>query len=81
MLFVEKYLIGEFDRILYPLFHEQMKMNLQSCKIIVLLLVVRKPSQNHAKLFLSKLLSGIVLKQDDRLVVLPLEQASFFDES
>ena len=81
MLFVEKDLIGEFDRILYPLFHEQMKMNLQSCKIIVLLLVVRKPSQNHAKLFLSKLLSGIVLKQDDRLVVLPLEQASFFDES
>ena len=56
-------------------------MDLIGSKIVMLVLIVLKTSKNETEHFFSMLLAIIVVKQNDRFVVLFFHKCGLFDES
>ena len=55
-------------------------MDLKSWKIVVFLLIVWESSKNKTELLIFKLFPRIVIKDDDRPIVLFLKNTGFFDK-
>ena len=67
------YLSCQLYGVFYPLFDQEVKMNLKCWKVVILLLVILKSSNNQAELFLFELFVRIGVEYDDGPVVFSLE--------
>jgi hypothetical protein len=80
MLSAEIYRSRQPIGVLNPLFHQQMKMDLQSSEDIILLLVILKAPQDEAELLIFIFTPWVFFKDDNRLVSFSIEEYCFFDE-